>query len=133
MARKFKKRPELHSCIIPGFGILPDGKILEGDEYEQYHPGLLVEVTGEEAKAKVVEPPKPAPKPVPAPPKLPPVPAPAPKPAPAPAPEPVVEVKADMEIKSEVAPDEEAKPDPEPKVESRFGNKKKGTKARGKK
>jgi hypothetical protein len=54
---KYRKRPELYTCVIPGVGVIPDGKILEGEEYAQYCPGLL---------EKVEEPSKPKPAPAPA-------------------------------------------------------------------
>lgn len=104
MPRKFRKRPELHSCALPGIGVVPEGKILEGDEYAKFCPSLLVEVP----ESEVVKVAAPSPPPPPPPP---------PKPAPKPEPKP------------EPAPEKE----PEKASEKKSSSKKKGTKGRGRK
>jgi len=44
MARKFRKRPDLHMVVIPGVGRIRDYQVIEGDAYARYVPHLLEEV-----------------------------------------------------------------------------------------
>jgi hypothetical protein len=44
MARKFRKRSDLHVVILPGVGRMSEGQILTGDDYARFVPHLLEEV-----------------------------------------------------------------------------------------
>jgi hypothetical protein len=42
--KKYKKNPFISVAFVPGIGHLPEGMILEGDEYAKYAPSVLVEI-----------------------------------------------------------------------------------------
>jgi len=44
MPRRFRKRDDLHKVLLPGVGLVRDGRVLEGDEWSRYAPDSLVEL-----------------------------------------------------------------------------------------
>lgn len=42
--KKYKKNPFISVAFVPGVGHLPEGAILEGDQWAKYAPSVLVEI-----------------------------------------------------------------------------------------